>query len=371
VSVVALIYPFFLWQLAWVLGGPATIGGLPGFDETMSSGRRWVGLALLWAAIFVFAVFLRNLDSLNNRFSRALLRLRDHSRLLGFIPQSWVRAVGMSVAVGAGIGVVAVGTGVAVGASAGAVVAGGMVVASGVVVADGMVVVAGVAVGAVAAGVMGDAGVAIVYVTMLILVPAANAALDHFSVQVSRRLLTDLVDRRGAGWQWLMILGHVVADIVAAGAFFAILAVSLPALLQLANRGFDALGWPLVEWSVYLDAARKDPFGAGLLVTGMLLTTLIPTILHLLAAGVALALPWIGGATIDRLADKPSPTLLDRMGFVGLIFLSVLLSWAALVVVSVTLWEAVAAFVGPLGQSLADLAYAAGRMVGGPGAPGP
>lgn len=103
----------------------------------------------------------------------------------------------------------------------------------------------------------------------------------------------------------------------------------------------------------------------------MLLTTLIPTILHLVAAGVALALPWIGGDAVDRLAGKTNPTLLDRLCFVGLMVVSVLLSWIALAVVSVILLEAAASFLGPIGVSLGYLALAAGRMVGGPGAPAP
>ncbi len=232
-----------------------------------------------------------------------------------------------------------------------------------------VVVVAVVAVVAVVTVVAGVAGGAVIFLTLYFVVPAANAVLDHVSVQVSRWLLTDLVDRRSAAWQRLWMIGHVIADVFAAGIFLLALAVLLPAVLQVTNRALDAVGWPLVEWGVYLDAWRREPFGAGLLVTGMLATTLVPTILHLLAAGGALTLPVIGGGRIRTLAAKPATTLFDRINFVGLIAISVFLSWAVLVVIGVAIWEATEVFSGPLGSKLADLAEEVGRAIGGPGAP--
>ena len=61
--------------------------------------------------------------------------------------------------------------------------------------------------------------------------------------------------------------------------------------------------------------------------------------------------------------------MLDRVGFVGLVAFTVALSWAVLVVIAVTLWEAATLWIGPLGTWLADLADATGRFIGGPGAP--
>ena len=82
------------------------------------------------------------------------------------------------------------------------------------------------------------------------------------------------------------------------------------------------------------------------------------------------AVPAIGGRWIDTLAEKDETTLLDRIGFVVLIFLSVFLSWTTLVVIAIVFWEAVGTFVGPLGGHLADLAETVGRAIGGPAAPG-
>ncbi len=320
---VAFLYPFLLWHLAWTLDGPGTIAGTNAFDEAMPGDRRWFGLVTFWALLIFLGYFSMKSTEVLAFITGHLMRIVRHTGLMRTNSEFQVPAVGAGVAVIAVVAVVAV---VAVEQS-------------------------------------------VIYLTFLLIVPVVNAVLDHVSVQISRWLLSDLVVRRGATWQRLMVFGHIMADVIAAAVFLVILAVFLPVTLQLANRAFDTLGWPLVEWGLYLDAARREPFGAGLLVTGMLATTLIPTVLHLIAAGGALALPQIGGGTIRRLADKAETTLLDRVGFVGLTVLSVFLSWAVLVVVSVGLWEASEAFLGPLGVKLADLAEGVGRAIGGPGAP--
>jgi hypothetical protein len=388
---IALAYPIFLLQLAWVLDGPTTIGGESAFDETAQIYQRWISLFALWLFV-IFSIFLfRRADQLRSFIKQFL---RRHDRYI-VIPGAELKTVPRAaVAVGAAVAVVAAVAGGAVsavvavvavvaGGAGGAVSAGVAIVAvvavvavgaDGAVVAVVAVVAVSVAVLAVAVGAVGAVGtggtvIAVFYLTMFICVPAANAALDHISVQVSRWLLTDLVDRRGTARKNLMMLGHVVADVIFAVIFLVMLAILLPMVLQLTNRAFDAAGWPVVEWGPYLDAARRDPFGAGLLVTGMLATTLIPTILHMLAAGGAFLLPIIGGNLIEELATKPEPTLLDRIGFAVLTVSSILLSWAMLAVLAIAIWEAVAAFGLPLGSNLADLAETIGRAVGGPGAP--
>lgn len=212
-----------------------------------------------------------------------------------------------------------------------------------------------------------DAADAVVLFTFLLIIPIANAALDHVSVQVSRFLLQDMLRRRASAHQWLIVTWHITADVVFAVIFLVLLAILLPVVMQATNHGFDALGLPSVEWLIYLNAARHDPFGEGWLVTGMLATTLFPTALHLLAAGGALILPRIGGGVIKRLAEKDETTLLDRIIFVGAIAVTVLLSWGALAGAATGLWHLGNTYIGPLGTWLADVAEWSGRAVGGPG----
>lgn len=78
-------------------------------------------------------------------------------------------------------------------------------------------------------------------------------------------------------------------DILLAALFLVLTAISVPALLTGANLFYELFGWRIFIWEIYLEAAERAPFSEGLAVTIMLLTTLIPTALHLLLAGAALA----------------------------------------------------------------------------------
>jgi hypothetical protein len=145
--------------------------------------------------------------------------------------------------------------------------------------------------------------------------------------------------------------------------FLVILAVMLPVVLEVTNLGLTAIGWPSVEWRLYLDAARNDPLGGGLLVTGMLATTLIPTLVHLLAGSVALLLPWFGGRWIVALAEAGTPSLWDRGRFAVLAGAAGLLPWTALCLAAITAYHAAGLWFGPLGAGLARLALMAGGWV--------
>ena len=331
--VIAFAYPTLLWLLAWGFDGPGVLAGDRQLDDTTPTWRRFLAVPVLLGVGLGFAWYWRNFDRWSDRIAQGVSVALGRAQLHRILPD---RAV---------VAVVAVVAGVAVGAA----------VALGTVGTVGAVVGVG-GVGAVDA---------VVYALLFLLLPFANAALDHLSVQVSRLLLADLI-RRAGPWQWLVVAGHVLLDIIAAALFLVGLAILLPVVLQAANLGFVGLGWPVVEWRLYLDAARADPFGAGLTVTGMLATTLIPTVLHLLAAGVALGLPVIGGRRIEVLADQPSTTLLDRAGFVLLAAVPGLLSWATLCVIAIVLWHAAGLCFGPLGGHLAALAETAGGWVPDP-----
>lgn len=160
----------------------------------------------------------------------------------------------------------------------------------------------------------------------------------------------------------------MLIDVAFALLCLGLLAILLPAALQAANFAFDRAGWPAFAWGPYLDAARNDPLGKGWLVTGMLGTTLIPTILHLLAAGGALLVPWTGGEWVRSLAGKPDTDIVDRLGLATLVFAAIFFSWTALVLIAVILYQSIAVVL-PLASDLADLAEFIGRTIGGPGAP--
>ena len=52
-------------------------------------------------------------------------------------------------------------------------------------------------------------------------------------------------------------------------------------LLEVSNLVFALFGFPEFAWKSQIDLARVSPFRDGLLVTGMLETTLVPTVIHL------------------------------------------------------------------------------------------
>ena len=394
--VLAFIYPVVLWMVAWAGGGPGTIGGQDALNPQTAPERRWFGIFLLCFAMVLFGLYLRNASRIVNAGAKTAQRLIDHLKLNRFAPEAIKHAVVVGI-VGLSVGaivaaVVAVAAVVVVaGGDVVAGVAGVMITTVGVVGAVGAIVsvgkvgavaavAAGVAVGAISAVVAGVtlggvvagvAGGAVVYLTFLVAVPIANAALDHVSVQFSRWLLADLVKPRAAAWQSLAIAGHVVADVVVAILCLTGLAILLPTVVQFANLGFGAVRWPTVEWGIYLNAARASPFGAGVLVVGMLATTLVPTILHLLAAGGALLVPRLGGGQIRALARKAETAEsdgIDRLGLAALIGLSAFLSWAALVLIATALWEA-ALLGGLIGPWLAQVAVITGQAIAGIGPP--
>lgn len=189
---VAMIYPILLWQLAWVLDGPAMIGGIAGFDEAATSTKRWLSLFAFWAYLLLVFVVFRYLDQISEFGARQISRVLPHVILNRPAAETVLRAF---VTVGAVVVVVAVG-----------------------------------------------AGGAVLYLTILIIIPATNAGLDHISVQFSRWLLLHMVRRRGAARQAMLMAVHVTADIVFALLCLGMLAVLLPSVLQTANRVFDLAG---------------------------------------------------------------------------------------------------------------------------------
>lgn len=127
--------------------------------------------------------------------------------------------------------------------------------------------------------------------------PWLNASFDLISWQVSRRLGRHLLrqivgDERGWLRQfWDNPLTHMAADILAAGFLLFGLAWALPAVIRLYNRFIESLGSsaPLVL-DDYLCTAAGDPLGAGIWVTVMLISTLVPTLIHL---GFVFASPFV------------------------------------------------------------------------------
>ncbi|MGF1477304.1 MAG: hypothetical protein ACFB6S_17300, partial [Geminicoccaceae bacterium] len=120
----------------------------------------------------------------------------------------------------------------------------------------------------------------IFFVVFWTLLPALNALLDWLSWSVTRRLMQRAQDHGDAGSLNLLAV-DLVFDAVAAGVLLVALAFILVFGIELANLTFGLEGEGRIDWQGQLALARDAPFGAGLLVTMMLFTTLVPTVMHL------------------------------------------------------------------------------------------
>jgi len=204
-------------------------------------------------------------------------------------------------------------------------------------------------------------------IVFFVLLPIANSALDWLSWAVSRLLLADLLKRDEAIGMGAIFI-HAVADLAAAVFLLAALSVVLPFILQAANAVLSVFDLSLVEWWDYLAAARREPEGEGLLVIGMLFSTLLPTAGHFLAMMFALVFPhpvWLHARWVGWLTDPdPDPSMLQRLGVIGVFAFSTVFSWCALVLFAVVVYAALSSFGADFGSLPAQTALWSGGLFG-------
>lgn len=262
---IALFYPILFMILGWIFGLHITVGT----ENFLPQGWAvWQRLLLLLGLIsyagivyFLFNNLDRIIDGIDRFLQRAFGALAGNS----LITRRVIRLTAFAVAVA---GAVAVAVAVAVafaGAGAGAVA---FAFAVAFAVADS------------------GSPPQIVVLLFFCLLPALNALLDWFSWGLTRFLLRSAAKAK-AGWRGARVLFVDLAiDLLAAFLFLAVLAALLPTGFGL----FDSVPafQGAFDWRALLLAARDDPFGAGLPVTLMLLSTLVPTLLHLTLGFAAL-----------------------------------------------------------------------------------
>lgn len=142
--------------------------------------------------------------------------------------------------------------------------------------------------------------------------PFANSLLDWGSLTVTRRMMRWWVAVDGAAAATFARYGvGVLVDLVIA----VVCVCALSALFSAGVAGLNAVvAWrvegadpQVVDWMAQMRDFRDHPFGAGLMVTLMLFSTLLPTLVHLGAGTAALVrLPHLGrDAVLRALADGP------------------------------------------------------------------
>ncbi len=206
---------------------------------------------------------------------------------------------------------------------------------------------------------------------LYLVLPIVNACADWLSWIVTRRLLVRLGQKHGGG----AFIFHAGIDILSAIGFLAVLAFLLPLIVEFANVLFAAIAWPPLEWRPMLDAARVDPFGAGIMVTGMLLTTLIPTAFHLgLALGAVLLprldvkqplYPFHKHLTACVWNEDQSPDYIERSHVAFWLFGNFAVALALLLFFIAMLYALISTFSITFGQILLDLANFGASLAGG------
>jgi len=129
-----------------------------------------------------------------------------------------------------------------------------------------------------------------------VLLPMVNALLDWLSWIVTRFFLRR-VAQVTSSWQGagLLVL-ELSADLAAAFVLFLGLVVLLPNGIEVINAILSLAGRTAFDWRDVVLRANAAPLSEGLFVIGMLITTLVPTFIHLTRGLAGIATAWTPGA---------------------------------------------------------------------------
>lgn len=140
--------------------------------------------------------------------------------------------------------------------------------------------------------------------------PLVNALFDWASLRVSRHFINEA--RRATSW-WGPAR-DVFFDIVLAFVFMFALAAVLPSTVDAINE-LSGPGKGDVDWRPIADSARDAPWSRGLMVTLMLVTTLVPTVLHLMVGLTATLMQlWKVGNLAEHVERMNSPDWKENDG---------------------------------------------------------
>lgn len=215
---------------------------------------------------------------------------------------------------------------------------------------------------------MGQKATLLAFVFFLIL-PLVNALIDFVSWGATRALLTKFHSQGSSIRSPAWIAGAIFLDLLIAIACLAGLCVLMALFLEALNQIFLWRGISEIDWRGQVALAVEYPVTKGILVTGMLVTTLIPTMFHI-AVGLehAFTAPTPDThAAAALIKDDMSTGDKQRVADVVVArdwYLYPCFAFAAVLVL------ALAALIGlgaaPLGLTLADIAYCSASLIDGP-----
>ena len=137
----------------------------------------------------------------------------------------------------------------------------------------------------------------ILFLTFFFCLPLANSVLDFISLKLTRKLAGSWIESDQVK-SWKFVVSGLFVDLALAVGCLVLLALFIPLVLEVINFLIGVF-LPeekvfVIDWLPYAEKAVVDPLGEGIMVTMMLVTTLIPTLVHMVVgafgAGVHLSL---------------------------------------------------------------------------------
>jgi hypothetical protein len=374
----ALIYPLTLLMIAWTFGMPGKVG-MAQLLPDLSQWRRYLVLFVFVTNGFLLWVFIRN-----NGVNRAQKIVENHILLnnkgvrTGSFEEKTIRIIVSFIvyfAILFALVLMANFYAKVVSDSNSVLYAFGVAIAISTALSIGsaMALLVGLILPALLF-VLSDrssfelVSVIVSYSIFVVALPIANGTMDWLSWGATRTLLAKFHNQgptmRSPAW----IAGAIFLDLLIAIACLAGLCVLMALILEALNQFFLWHGMPAINWRGQVALAVEYPLTKGILVTGMLVTTLIPTMIHI-AVGLEHAFT---APTPDTRAAaaliKDDMSAGDKQFVADVMvardwYLYPCFAFAAILVL------ALAALIGlgaaPLGLTLADIAYCSASLIDG------
>jgi len=161
----------------------------------------------------------------------------------------------------------------------------------------------------------------IVFLTFWFLFPVINALFDWASLIISRYFLKEVQQEIHP----YFIFQDIVLDLIAGLLFMVALVVVLPFGVEVVNSIYGLFTEEAqVDWHYYARVARSDPWGEGLMVTMMLVTTLIPTLVHVFIGLYSMVINLLFGKQLADYLDKTTGNFRPLVGAMWLLFYGLL-----------------------------------------------
>ena len=310
-------YSALAYLAGWVAGGPAALGQLALIEPLRWApawAPDWLPRALLTVAVVILGAYLLYRMPTAIRWAeRATDQLADRLNLQHRFRLKSVGAAIAEILAGGAIAALFLVAALSFSKRIGGTLSTSLVLGLGTAAAlyagirrpslSLIIPGAGILIGAgtiwgVASGVLSkDFG--LTQLLFLFLLPCLNGGLDWASLSLTRWFGRAIVAERNTPASLAIILGLAIADLVAAVA----LAFAVAWLLAF---GIEASGLAFglsLELGGYIKLAAEVPWTSGIWATFMVLSTLVPTMMHLVLALGAVLMTWPGNP-LNELAAR-------------------------------------------------------------------